>query len=300
MRAFGAPSVTQLENERARVTNARQTLPLLIQEVKDFKCELHHQETCLSDALSKVTRLIEKVDTACDAAFPSVFSTGRLLLDGLLIDGGTKKREYGKGGWKNGVRSVALFEPELCAGSVEDQNTFVSRLEALRAWRFAVLLSVPLLARVSRDAVDRRWQQADLGGFLQRTHISKVMRALVAELLPGILGKIMMNQFRQFSIFLCLLPSALFFRPCPALGISKVSRPSKYNVSQKCNFSLNTFSPVSGTKFFFLGKGHDSQKQERAPLREEKKCRPFRITRDLCRTLYLEEWCIFEIRIISF
>jgi len=187
---FAAPTAAQLEEERARVARARDALPKLIKEVK---CLKFAPGLGVCAALRKVTRLLEKIDGACDAAFPTVHSTGRLHCGkegdckAYSYYASSGKRHYGDGGW-NGVRSVAVFEPETVSGSVEDKSTFVSRVEALRCWQAAALLSVPLLARFRREVEDVRWQQFDLGGLLHRTQVTLVMKALLTELLPGIVA----------------------------------------------------------------------------------------------------------------
>ena len=184
---FAAPTTAQLEEERERVDLARRALPELITEVKRLRFA---SGLSLSAALREVTRLLEKIDGACDAAFPTVYSTGRLLAEdckAYSYYAGSSKRHYGDGGW-GGVRSVAVSEPETVSGSVEDKSTFVSRVEALRAWQAAVLLSMPLLARFRREAEDDRWLLPDLGGLLRRTHVSMVMRGLVTDLQPGMVA----------------------------------------------------------------------------------------------------------------
>jgi hypothetical protein len=183
---FSAPTPAQLYEERAIIAGAREALPLLLHEVKDFRCAPGES---VGTALRKVTQLLDKIDSACEAAFPTVHSTGRLLsapCDAASYYSG-KARLYGEGGW-NGMRSVAVFEPEFCAGSVEDKSTFVSRLEALRAWQSAACISMPMLGRFRREAATGCWHKADLGGLLQRTQISKVLRSLVAELVPAMLA----------------------------------------------------------------------------------------------------------------
>lgn len=190
-RTFRAPTNSQIQEERKRISQARDALPLLIREVKDFKCA-GAKHLSVTAGFEKVTWLLQKIDCACETAFPTVYSTGRLLSLPCeaynYYSSGSKTRMHGDGGWPNGVRSVALFEPELVAGSVEDNSTFVSRLEALRAWSAAARLSMPILARFRSEAVERRWEEADLGGVLHRTHVSKVMRTVVADLLPGLVA----------------------------------------------------------------------------------------------------------------
>ena len=196
--SFGAPTQEQVEAERLRAVAARSALPDLIEEVKGFKLATGKS---IADALEEVSRLLNRIDAACDAAFPTVYSTGRLLsepCDAFHFYNSTgKRRVYGSGGWetstdaaggKRGVRSVALFVPEFCSGSVADKSTFVSRLEALRAWQRAARVNLPLLARLSHDATLGYWTQPDLGGALHRTQVSKVIRAMVDEVLPGMLA----------------------------------------------------------------------------------------------------------------
>ena len=47
---------------------------------------------------------------------------------------------------------------------------------------------MPMLGRFRREAATGCWHKADLGGLLQRTQISKVLRSLVAELVPAMLA----------------------------------------------------------------------------------------------------------------
>ena len=196
--SFGAPTQEQVEAERQRAVTARSALPDLIEEVKGFKLATGKS---IAHALEEVSILLNRIDAACDAAFPTVYSTGRLLsepCDAFHFYNSTgKRRVYGSGGWeastdaaggKRGVRSVALFVPEFCSGSVADKSTFVSRLEALRAWQRAARVNLPVLARLSHDATLGYWTQPDLGGALHRTQVSKVIRAMVDEVLPGMLA----------------------------------------------------------------------------------------------------------------
>ena len=111
----GAPTTAALQAERARIESARAALPLLIQEVKGFKCA---PGTSAWGALRLVTRLLEKVDLACASAFPTTHATGRVLAapDGCQAFKHScgKTRAYGPGGWPQHVRSCSIFEPEVC------------------------------------------------------------------------------------------------------------------------------------------------------------------------------------------
>lgn len=110
----GGPTHVQLQAERARIQRAREALPLLIQEVKDFQCA---EGLGAQQALARVTRLLDKIDVACETAFPTTHATGRMLsspegCQAYKYSCG-KTRGYGHGGWGGGVGSCGVFEPEV-------------------------------------------------------------------------------------------------------------------------------------------------------------------------------------------
>ncbi len=111
----GAPPAAVLQAERARIERARAALPLLIQEVKGFRCAAHLKPW---GALRLVTRLLDKVDVACASAFPTTHATGRVVAaaDGCQAFKHScgRTRAYGPGGWPQHVRSCSIFEPEVC------------------------------------------------------------------------------------------------------------------------------------------------------------------------------------------
>lgn len=112
----GAPTPTQLQAERARIERARKALPLLIQEVKTFTCP-PDASASPQQALDLVSRLLDKIDLACETAFPTTHATGRMLTSGdgcpAYKHSCGKTRWYGHGGWSQSVRSCSVLEPEV-------------------------------------------------------------------------------------------------------------------------------------------------------------------------------------------
>ena len=85
--------------------------------------------------MDDVGSLLAELDNVVDTAYPCAHASGvsrhRLPNYKIVLEK---------------PNSVAFHNPEFSCGSVEDRSTFVSNLEALRAWHAAALVhALPLL-----------------------------------------------------------------------------------------------------------------------------------------------------------
>mmetsp|Transcript_57767 Transcript_57767/g.135610 ORF Transcript_57767/g.135610 Transcript_57767/m.135610 type:complete len:1366 (+) Transcript_57767:2793-6890(+) len=163
--------------QRRRVAEAREVINSneFIQKIKKYKFSGARHGSELEAAVGEVETLLGELDAVVDAAYPCAHASGvgkhRLPNQKQPLDH---------------PNSVAFHNPEFSCGSLEDNSTFVSNLQALRAWLAAAKLGLAAKERLEKTAREIRWESPDLDGLLHRVPMRDVTSLILARAKPAL------------------------------------------------------------------------------------------------------------------